>query len=158
MKKQLKTMALSSMALKTMPLKTMAVILGLVVFAGASAAQAQIIGRIKSDIPFGFYVRDKLMPAGSYAITEMNPGSGMMEIRSDDGKSAAIFLTIGEQEKDTRTPSELIFHKYGDKVFLSEIVEQGEIDAAQVLKTKMEKRLEKAATRNEEVAIGLRLE
>jgi hypothetical protein len=138
-------------------LKTMAVILGLVVVAGASVAQAQIIGRLKSNIPFGFYVRNRLMPAGAYTIAELNPGTGMMEIRSADGKSAAIFLTIGKQEKDARTPSELIFHKYGDKAFLSEIVEQGETDGAEVVKSKMEKRLEKAA-QDKEVSITLPLE
>ena len=143
--------------LKTMQLKTMAVILGLVVTAGANVAQAQIIGSLKSNIPFSFYVQSKLMPAGAYTITELNPGSGMMEIRSADGKSAAMFLTIEKQEKDIRTPSELIFHKYGDKVFLSEIVEQGEIDGAQVVKSKMEKRLEKSA-QDKEVAIALPLE
>ena len=138
-------------------LKTMAVILGLVVFAGASVAQAQIIGRLKSNIPFSFYVRNRLMPAGAYTIAELNPGSGTMEIRSADGKSPAIFLTVEKQEKDAQTPSELIFHKYGDKVFLSEIVEQGEMDGAQVVKSKMEKRLEKAA-QDKEVAITLPLE
>jgi len=97
------------------------------------------------------------MPAGDYTIVELNPGSGMMEIRSADGKSAAMFLTINKQEKDTRTPSELIFHKYGDKAFLSEIVEQGEMDGAEVVKSKMEKRLEKAA-REKEVSIALPLE
>jgi len=138
-------------------LKTMAVILALAVVAGASVAQAQIIGNLKSSIPFSFYVRNRLMPAGDYTIAELNPGSGLMEIRSADGKSAAVFLTIGKQEKDTRTPSELIFHKYGDSLFLSEIVEQGEMDGAQVVKSKMEKRLEKAA-RDKEVAITLPLE
>ena len=63
-------------------LKTMAVILGLTVFAGAGAAQAQIIGNLKSNIPFSFYVRGKLMPAGAYTIAELNSGSGTMEIRS----------------------------------------------------------------------------
>jgi len=138
-------------------LKTMAIIVGLSVIAGASVAQAQIIGRLKSNIPFSFYVRNRLMPAGDYAIAELNPGSGLMEIRSADGQSAAMFLTINKQEKDTRTPSELIFHKYGDKAFLSEIVEQGEMDGAEVVKSKMEKRLEKAA-RDKEVSIALPLE
>jgi hypothetical protein len=138
-------------------LKTMAVILGLVVVSGVSVAQAQIIGRLKSDIPFSFYVRNRLMPAGDYTIAELNPGSGLMEIRSADGQSAAMFLTINKQEKDTGTPSELIFHKYGDKAFLSEIVEQGETDGAEVVKSKMEKRLEKAA-QEKEVSIALPLE
>jgi len=138
-------------------MKTMAMILGLVVIAGASLAQAQIIGRLKSNIPFSFYVRNRLMPAGDYTIAELNPGSGLMEIRSADGQSAVMFLTINKQEKDTRTPSELIFHKFGDKAFLSEIVEQGEMDGAEVVKSKMEKRLEKAA-RDKEVAIALPLE
>ncbi len=139
-------------------LKTMAVILGLVVVAGASVAQAQIMDRLRSEIPFSFYVRGKQMPAGIYIITELNLGSGLMEIRSDDGKSAAVFLTIGKQEKDTTMQSELIFHRYGDKVFLSEIAERGERDGAEVLKSTMEKRLEKAGASDKEVAITLRLE
>jgi hypothetical protein len=139
-------------------LKTMAVILGLVIFAGADVTRAQIIGRLKSQIPFSFYVRDKLMPAGAYTVTELNPGAGLMEIRSDDGKSAAMFLTIEEQEKDASMPSELIFHRYGEEIFLSQIVEQGEIDGAEVPKSKMEKRLEKAAARDKEVAVALRLQ
>ena len=138
-------------------LKTMAMIFGLLVIAGASVAQAQIIGRLKSNIPFSFYVRNRLMPAGGYTIAELNPGSSVMEIRSADGQSAAMFLTINKQEKDARTPSELIFHKYGDKAFLSEIVEQGETDGAEVVKSKVEKRLEKAA-REKEVSIALPLE
>jgi hypothetical protein len=88
----------------------------------------------------------------------MNPGAGLMEIRSDDGKSTAMFLTIGRQEKDASMPSELIFNKYGDSLFLSQIVEQGEIDGAEVLKSKMEKRLEKAAAKDKDVAIALHLE
>jgi hypothetical protein len=135
----------------------MAVILGLVVLAGASVAQAQIIGRLKSDIPFSFYVRDRLMPAGDYTITELNPGLGLMEIRSDDGKFAAVFLTIEKQEKNIEAPSELIFHKYGDKIFLSEIVERGEMDGAEVVKSKMEKRVEKAV-QGKEIAIAISLE
>jgi hypothetical protein len=80
-----------------------------------------------------------------------------MEIGGADGKSTAIFLDVERQEKGARTPSELIFHKYGDKVFLSEVVEQGEMDGAEVPKSKMEKRLEKAA-RDKEVSIALPLE
>ena len=139
-------------------LKTIAVILALVIGAGASVAKAQIMERLKGEIPFSFYVRDMKLPAGAYTITVLNPGSGLMEIRSDDGKSTALFLTIGKQEKDASMPSELIFNKYGDSLFLSQIVEQGEIDGAEVLKSKMEKRLEKAAARDKDVAIALRLE
>src|SRR5262245_10016960 len=138
--------------------KTIAAILALVVVAGASLAQAQVIDRLKSEIPFSFYVQDTRMPAGDYIITELNPGSGLMEIRSSDGKSAAVFLTIEKQEKDTASPSELIFHSYGDKAFLSEIVEGGERDGAEVLQSKMEKRLERAGANDKEVAIELRVE
>jgi len=120
-------------------LKTIAVIFALVIGAGASVAKAQITERIKGEIPFSFYVRNKQLPAGAYTITVLNLGSGMMEIRSADGKSAAFFLTLEKQEKDTGAPTELIFHKYGEKVFLSEIVEQGERDEAEVLKSKEEK-------------------
>jgi len=139
-------------------LKTVAVIFALVLGAGASVAKAQITERIMGEIPFSFYVRNKQLPAGAYTITVLNLGSGMMEIRSADGKSAAFFLTVEKQEKDTGAPTELIFHKYGEKVFLSEIVEQGERDEAEVLKSKMEKRLERAAFSDKEVAIALRLE
>ncbi len=115
-------------------------ILGLMIVAGAGVAKAQIVGQIKADIPFNFYVGEKLLPAGEYFITEKTPG--LMMIRSDDGKSAAFFLTEEKQEKTDPATSELVFNKYGDKAFLSQVVEQGERDSAVLMKSRLEKRIE----------------
>lgn len=119
---------------------TMAILGGLIFVAGISKAQAQIVYPVKADIPFSFYVGEKLLPAGEYTITEQY--QGVMEIRRDDGKEAAFFVTNGNQERQTPEASELIFNRYGNETFLSRIEEQGDRDDAVLMKSKLEKKAE----------------
>lgn len=122
-------------------LMIMAVLLGCLIAASASRAQAQIVDPIKADIPFGFHVGEKLLPAGEYTITEKYPG--LMEIQRDDGKEAAFFATTDSQQRQGPKASELIFNKYGNETFLSRIEERGSLDDAVLLKSKLEKKAER---------------
>src|SRR5262245_8149534 len=123
-------------------LMIMIMVLGGIVVANQSLAQAQIVGHLKAEIPFSFYVGARRLPAGAYTVTMRDLGAGLMEIRSDDGKSSAFFLTEGRQEKSDPVTSELIFNKYGETIFLSRVIEEGSMDGAQVFKSKLEKSVE----------------
>jgi hypothetical protein len=120
---------------------TMAILLGCLIAAGASHAQAQTLDPIKADIPFDFYVGEKLLPAGEYTITEKH--QGLMEIQRDDGKATAFFMTDDNQPRQEPTASELIFNRYGNETFLSRVEEQGNPDEAMLLKSKLEKQAER---------------
>ncbi|MBO0723486.1 MAG: hypothetical protein J2P41_21860 [Blastocatellia bacterium] len=115
----------------------MAILLGCLIAAGASRAQAQFVYPVKADIPFSFYVGEKLLPAGIYQVMEKS--QGVMEIQRDDGKAAALFMFNDDQERRPPAMSDLVFNKYGDKVFLSRIEQEGNSEDAVLVKTKLEK-------------------
>jgi hypothetical protein len=83
--------------------------------AGAFAQSRQ-----QATIPFDFTVGKRLLPAGTYVIAHV--GSGLISVRGWKGKelvSAITLVTAADQVR--KNPDRLIFHKYGDQYFLSEI-------------------------------------
>ena len=84
--------------------------------AGKSFAQSD---EVKANVPFDFTVANKLLPAGTY--TMKRDSAELIEIRNHD-KPIAV-LTIADQDgKKSTNGGKLIFHKYGDQYFLSEIL------------------------------------
>ena len=86
------------------------------VLAGTSFAQSKIV---RVNVPFDFTVGKQLLPAGTYTIKAES--SGLIAIRNHD-KPLAV-LTIADQD-GARSPKggKVMFHKYGDQYFLSEIL------------------------------------
>ena len=107
-------------------------------------AQAQIIGNLEADVPFQFHVRNTTLPAGRYMIHELE-GSDLtvMQISSADGKLSALFDVESAQAKTTPEKSELIFNKYGDSYFLSELFDEGNVDGSKLMTSREEKRVSK---------------
>ena len=107
-------------------------------------AQAQIIGNLEADVPFQFHVRNTTLPAGRYMIHELE-GSDLtvMQISSADGKLSALFDVESAQAKTTPEKSELIFNKYGDQYFLSELFDEGEVDGSKLVTSDAEKKASK---------------
>jgi hypothetical protein len=103
--------------------------------------QAQIVGNVAAEIPFQFHVGNKTFPAGNYVIHQLdNSDLTIMQIRSADGKLSALFNVESAQAKATPEITELIFNKYGDQYFLSEMFDEGEPDGSKVVPSKDEKR------------------
>jgi len=107
-------------------------------------AQAQIIGNLEADVPFQFHVRNTTLPAGRYMIHELE-GSDLtvMQISSADGKLSALFDVESAQAKTTPEKSELIFNKYGDSYFLSQLFDEGNVDGSKLMTSREEKRASK---------------
>src|ERR1700687_3841154 len=86
---------------------------------GSSLMLAQSSPAGKADIPFGFYVRDTALPAGSYTVREAkNPG--IVQILNEDTGESIFTLAPPTLPGNTRE-SKLVFHKYGDRYFLAEM-------------------------------------
>jgi hypothetical protein len=87
-------------------------------FAMAGNSFAQSNG-VRANVPFDFTVSNQLLPAGTYTIHRES--TGIIEIRNHD-KPIAV-LTLATQDGN-RSPNggKLVFHKYGDQYFLSEIL------------------------------------
>jgi len=72
----------------------------------------------KATVPFDFTVGQTRMPAGTY---EISPLSHAIVIR--DSKTAKSILSLFNSEEASRGDStpKLVFHRYGDKYFLSQV-------------------------------------
>jgi hypothetical protein len=84
--------------------------------AGTSFAQSEAV---RANVPFDFTVGKQLLPAGTYTIKAKS--SGLIVIRNYD--KPITVLTIAEPDGN-KSPNrgKLMFHKYGDQYFLSEIL------------------------------------
>ena len=118
--------------------------IAMIILAGAftASAQAQTANsqRVVANIPFGFNVGTKNLPAGKYTITVVNPSSDrkVLQIRSTDGKSTAITQTtsvIGNASEDAK----LVFHRYGDQHFLAQAQMAGETVSLATHKSSVER-------------------
>jgi hypothetical protein len=104
--------------------------------AGNSFAQSN---GLRANVPFDFTVANKLLPAGTYTIHRES--SGLIQIRNHD-KPIAV-LTIGNQDGNTSpNGGKLVFHKYGDQYFLSEILSDWATMNVTVPRSKAETRVQ----------------
>jgi len=74
---------------------------------------------VRATVPFDFTVGDKLLPAGNYEISKIS--SSTIEVQNRD-KHVAIFAAAAYDTHESRNGSKLVFAKYGDQYFLSEIL------------------------------------
>ena len=70
-------------------------------------------------VPFDFTVADKLLPTGTYTITPEASGVIMIENRD---KHIAVLSQTSYDSHESRKGGQLVFDKYGNQYFLSEIL------------------------------------
>jgi hypothetical protein len=108
----------------------------------------------KVEIPFDFSVRDKTLPAGVYSISRVNQDKTMLLLRSEDGREAVNISTYSVQAKQRPEKGKLIFHRYGETYFLSQIWEPNEMQRRQLSNSRRERSIERdLSKRGEEPSI-----
>ncbi len=100
---------------------------------GAGYAQDQVV----ANIPFQFAVGNKTLPAGEYSVTQLSPAA--MLIRSDDGSEAAMALANRARANKAQDEAKLVFHRYADQYFLSQVWTPGSDTGHEVPKSKLER-------------------
>lgn len=99
-----------------------AMLLGLLALAGSSVLRAQTGNRLEAGIPFAFEMADKKLPAGEYKVSEGCLSGCMLVFGRTEYDGAfsmrSAILSYGPHEG---TQLQLVFNKYGDRYFLSEI-------------------------------------
>jgi hypothetical protein len=98
------------------------------------SAQAQSLEyRITASIPFDFSIGDKNLPAGKYSIgrARVNSDDSILSIRDGDGHPKQIRTSIPVSTFNAKNKPTLIFHRYGDQYFLSEVWPAGETTGRQ---------------------------
>jgi hypothetical protein len=101
--------------------------IGVVLGMSTISAQGQIIGQLKADIPFTFHAGGTKLPPGQYVIHVLGDSNlGVMEIRSADGRTSALFEVREAQDSTVPKKTELVFNHYGNRYFLSKLFDEGE--------------------------------
>jgi len=114
----------------------MLVLVASVTFVTATAANAQTRSRLHANVPFEFTVGGKNLPAGQYTITGLfNSGETVVVSNGDE---SAVRLTNGMISSETQSKSKLVFHRYGERYFLSEVWTAGENTGRRLLSSKAE--------------------
>jgi hypothetical protein len=74
--------------------------------------------RMEGKIPFAFQANGKFMAAGKYEVQEAI--SGFSSLRAAD-TGQVVFLSSHRAVSQGKKPARLVFHRYGESYFLSEL-------------------------------------
>jgi hypothetical protein len=113
---------------------------------------AQAIG--KATVPFAFTVGHTVMPAGTYQISYVSPATFLLSDRTTLKSVTSLFRPEDVDSVDGRP--RLVFHKYGDTYFLSQVVRGSGRSVIQLPTSNLEKEARivlRNAPRNETVAL-----
>jgi hypothetical protein len=84
---------------------------------GAFAQESRHL--MTADVPFEFQAGKETFPAGKYNVTS---GSGLVvQVQTADHVRSLFSLTGGIQRRETQEGGTLVFNRYGERYFLSQI-------------------------------------
>ena len=90
---------------------------------------------MKVNVPFAFSVENHSLPEGEYTIFTVTPERSI-RIVSSDGKDSVIVNTLPNYANSPSENSRLVFHRYGDEYFLTQVRTAGQNVARNPLSTK----------------------
>lgn len=111
---------------------------------------------IQANVPFAFMVGDTTLPAGKYDIKALEgEPPNVLELRSINGHTAVVFDTENVETRGDQivNKGELVFDKIGDNYFLSQVWMAGSSSGSELVKSRMEKRLEGRGMKSERHSI-----
>ncbi len=119
---------------------------GLLVLSSMAATQvARAQETMVADIPFAFTAGNATLPAGEYRVQKLDGNSAVLLIRCSDASAAAMVITNAAQAKELQSQSKLVFKRYDNRYFLSQVWTAGSIRGRQLSKSPQEKELAQTA-------------
>jgi hypothetical protein len=119
--------------------------LGLLVsmLTAAAPTSAKSASDLRAQVPFDFYVGDRLISAGDCRVTSVNSDESGLRIDGNGGRQSAITITnLKSGSANAKANARLVFHKYGDQYFLA-AVWGAEQDGRSLPESKRERMLRK---------------
>ena len=125
---------------------------GLLAVVATATAYAQEPGHpVRATIPFDFSVRGKTLPAGNYEIrriTDEPDGLMIAGLNHNNRGERVMFETEAVQSRKIPRRGMLVFNRYGDSYFLSEIFVSGEQEGRELHASRQERNLERETASN----------
>ena len=133
--------------------RTMLVLALRLVSTGAALAQMGST-RVTAQVPFDFVLRDKAVPAGELTVQSAIM-SGVLLIQNADAKVSVLSVPQMDETKKPAGSCVLVFHRYNNRYFLSEIKIEGSKIAYRIPESKAEAELRaQNVTANKEVILA----
>ena len=130
-------------------------ILSIVLVLTAITVSAQSERSKVTNIPFNFIVGQKILPAGEYTIEPNRKDSeNVWLVQSRDGHITALFTTMSVRASETQEKTKFVFHKYGDRYFLSQIWRAGDNGGRELRMSRPERELTKNAVERETIVLA----
>src|SRR6266566_141435 len=126
--------------------KRLFVIAALLMFASIPATQvARADEPMLVNIPFAFVAGNATLPAGEYRVEKLNGNSAVVLIRCSDANAAAVVLSNAAQANERQSGSKLVFNRYDNRYFLSQVWRAGSIRGRELMKSRSEKEISQSA-------------
>lgn len=116
-------------------------IAGVVLMAALVSAHAQS-SSVVADVPFEFTVGGSSLKAGEYSVKAFTANGDVMVISSQNSNDRAIRLTNLIEARIAPKQGKLVFHRYGQRYFLSEVWTPGERTGRQLRKCAEERAMQ----------------
>jgi hypothetical protein len=116
----------------------------------ASSVLAQAGQKVVANVPFNFMARNQHFAAGSYTLTP-DISRAIVLIRGEEDSLFA--LSISTESRKISSCARLIFNRYGDQYFLSEVWPAGTSAGRQLLPSKAELEIARNGAKPEIVAL-----
>ena len=121
------------------------------------SAYSQFAERFVVNIPFSFTLGDKTFPADQYRVEPISFSGTTLNsrllIRSMNGDNSAIVSTLPIQSGEIQDQSKLIFNRYGDQYFLSQVWTSGNSAGRRVRGSRIEEGLAKNSEERQTVSV-----
>jgi hypothetical protein len=121
----------------------MAGVMALTAIASTRVAQAQELMVV--NIPFDFVAGNSKLPAGEYSVQVSAPTHTLILIARKDSTTSAFMNTNAAVSAEPQSQSKLIFNRYGDRYFLSQVWREGYSQGRQLMKSDREKEMTQIA-------------
>lgn len=119
----------------------------------AACANAQSVN-VKANVPFDFVLGNSTLPAGAYSIESVNAEIGSPTLLIRNGSKALELVNSNTAGKSSPAKStHLLFHRYGDKYFLSQIWMEGATTGRQFRMSRREAEIAKNLQPSEDVIV-----
>src|SRR5258707_6752171 len=113
--------------------KRLFVIAALLMFASIAATQVVRANEpMLVNIPFAFVAGNATLPAGEYRVQKLDGNSAVLLIHCPDANASALVITHAAQAKEPQSESKLVFNRYGNRYFLSQVLAAGSLRRGQI--------------------------
>lgn len=115
-------------------------------------SQGRSESSIAGNIPFGFAVGDTKLPAGNYTLRRIALTSSYdrLVIKSADGHGDSYtVMTMPNRTSEVQKQSKLVFNRYGDQYFLSQVWMAGSDTGRELSRSRNERKLAKESKLSE---------